>query len=49
MRGRGGSSSSRRIIIIMRIYSLRVNILLASKAPLSGSVDLSVKTVLSWV
>jgi hypothetical protein len=48
IRGRGGSNS-RRTNIIIRIYPLRVNILLASKAPLLGSIDLSIKIVLSWV
>jgi hypothetical protein len=46
MRERGGSKS-RRIKTIIRIYPLKVNILPASKAPLSGSVDLSIKIVLS--
>jgi hypothetical protein len=44
-----GSSNSRRIKIIIRIYPLRVNILPASKVPLLGSADLSIKIVLSWV
>jgi hypothetical protein len=49
IRRRGGSSSSMKIIIIIRIYLLRVNILEASKAPLSGGIDLSIKIISSRI
>jgi hypothetical protein len=48
IRGRGNSNSRKRIKIIIRIYSLRVYILLAFKAPLLGSIDLSIKIELFW-